>query len=251
VKFTLRNTSRHTIKFSKGVSGTSLVLKAGDGTTYDSGALLRGIPVPPSLPVKLRAGNTLHLGAQQVPVRWRGPLQVTPECASKALPKLSVSVTSSWPSPASSTAIGEVATAAGHLLDHCLPQAPGVPVTGQIDAPSGSAAPMNAQCSISLTSEGGFLDAHVLVLVPVGLTGVQIFQPYELLWPGDSPLSSVSLTAAPPYEAIAWEFVVTRDKATPVAASTLTAQGAESCGGTGFAYGGTGPDLEFISACSS
>jgi hypothetical protein len=28
-------------------------------------------------------------------------------------------------------------------------------------------------------------------------------------------------------------------------------EGAESCGGTGFAYGGTGPDLEFISACSS
>jgi hypothetical protein len=271
VKFTLRNTSRHTLRFSEGVSGTSLVLKAGDGTTYDSGALLRGIPVPPPVRVKLRAGKTQHLGAQRVPVRWRGPLQVTPECVGKALPRLSVSVTSSWPSPASSTAMGEVATAAGHLLDNCLPQAPGVPVTGQIDAPSGSAAPMSAQCSISLTSEGGFLDAHVLVLVPVGLTGVQIFQPYELLWPGDSPLSSVSLTAAPPYEAIAWEFVVTRDKATPVAASTLTAsratgqsapsfawnskgwksEGAESCGGTGFAYGGTGPDLEFISACSS
>ncbi len=107
------------------------------------------------------------------------------------------------------------------------------------------------------------------MLVPAGLPGVQIFQPYELLWPNGSPLSAVSLTAAPPYEAIAWEFVVTRDKATPVAASTLTAssatgksapsfawnskgwqsQGAESCGGTGFAYGGTGPDLEFISAC--
>jgi hypothetical protein len=58
------------------------------------------------------------------------------------------------------------------LLDRCLPQTPGVPVDGQIDAPSGSAAPMDAQCSISLVSEGGFLDAHVLVLVPVGLTGV-------------------------------------------------------------------------------
>jgi hypothetical protein len=64
--------------------------------------------------------------------------------------------------------------------------------------------------------------------------------------------------------------VVTRDKAIPVAASTLAAssatgksapfftwngtgwesQGAESCGGTSFAYGGTGPDLELISACS-
>jgi hypothetical protein len=248
VKFTLRNLSRHTIKFAEGVAGTSLVLKAGDGTTYDSSALLHGIPVPPPVSRKLRAGKTLHFGAE----------------------KLTVSVTSSWPSPASSTAIGEVAAAAGHLLDHCLPQTPGTPVDGQIDAPSGNAAPMNAQCSISLTSEGGFLDAQVLVLVPVGLTGVQIFQPYELLWPGDSPLSSVALTAAPPYEAVAWEFVVSRDKATPVAASTLTAstatgksapsfawnrkgwqsQGAEPCGGTGFAYGGTGPELQFISACS-
>jgi hypothetical protein len=270
VKFTLRNLSRHTIKFAEGVAGTSLVLKAGDGTTYDSSALLHGIPVPPPVSRKLRAGKTLHFGAEKVPVRWRGPLQVTPECVGKALPKLTVSVTSSWPSPASSTAIGEVAAAAGHLLDHCLPQTPGTPVDGQIDAPSGNAAPMNAQCSISLTSEGGFLDAQVLVLVPVGLTGVQIFQPYELLWPGDSPLSSVALTAAPPYEAVAWEFVVSRDKATPVAASTLTAstatgksapsfawnrkgwqsQGAEPCGGTGFAYGGTGPELQFISACS-
>jgi hypothetical protein len=265
VKFTLRNLSRHSIRF---FSATSLVLKAGDGTTYDSGALLEGFPRPPPIGQKLRAGKTLHLGADQVPVRWRGPLQVTPKCEGKALPRLSLSVTSSWPSPESNTAIGEVAAAAEHLLDHCLPQTPGVAVTGQIDPPSGSALPMNAQCSISLTSEGGFLDAQVLVLVPVGLAGVQVFQPYELLWPNDSPLSTVS--SAPPYEAIAWEFVVNRDKAIPVAASTLTAstatgksaasftwngkgwqsQGAGSCGGTGFAYGGTGPDLEFISACS-
>lgn len=106
------------------------------------------------------------------------------------------------------------------------------------------------------------------MLVPAGLAGVQIFQPYELLWPNDRPLSTV--TASPPYEAIAWEFVVTRDRAIPVAASTLTAssatgksapsfawsktgwkpQGADSCGSTGFAYGGTGPELVFISACS-
>ena len=271
VKFTLRNLSRHSIEFSRGVFDTSLVLKTGDGTTYDAGALLQGIPVPPPTGArKLRAGKTVHLGAEKVPVRWRGPLQVTPECQGRALPTLNVSVTAPWPSPASSTAVSEVVAAAGHLLDHCLPQTSGVPVDGQINAPSGSAAPMNAQCSISLTSEGGFLDAQVLVLVPVGLPGVQIFQPYELLWPNGSPLSAVSLTAAPPYEAIAWEFVVTRDKATPVAASTLTAssatgrsapsfawngkgweaQGAESCGGNGFAWGGTGPDLEFISACS-
>jgi hypothetical protein len=270
VRFTLHNASRHSVEFSEGVFGTSLVLRAGDGTTYDSAAPLQGIPVPPPVPHKLRAGRTLRLGIEKVPVRWRGPLQITPECEGRALPKLSVNVTSSWPSPAPGTAISEVAAAAGHLLDHCLPETPGVAVSGQINPPSGSAAPMNAQCSISLSSEGGFLDAQVLVLIPGALSGVQIFEPYELLWPNGGP-PAVALTAAPPYEAIAWEFVVTRDKATPVAASTVTAstatgksapsftwntkgwksQGAESCGGTGFAWGGTGPDVEFISACSA
>lgn len=270
VRFTLHSISRRSIRFSESVFSTSLVLKAADGTTYDSSAPLRGIPVPPPSRELLRAGATRHFGAEEVPVRWRGPLQVTPKCEGKALPPLEVSVTSTWPSPAPSTAIGEVAAAAGHLLDHCLPQTPGVPVDGQIDAPSGSAAAMDAQCSISLSSEGGFLDAHVLVLVPGNLSGVQIFEPYELLWPNAGPPSAASLTSAPPYEAIAWEFVVMRDKAIPVAASTLSAssatgksapsfawsktgwkaQGAESCGGTGFAWGGTGPDLEFISACS-
>ena len=268
VKFALRNVSRHSIKLSESVFTTSLVLKAADGTVYDSSAPLRGIPVPPPGHGLLRAGTTRHLGAEKVPVRWRGPLQITPKCEGKALPPLEVSVTSSWPSPEPSTAIGEVAAAAGHLLDHCLPQTPGAAVDGQIDPPSGSASPMNAQCSISLSSEGGFLDAQVLVLVPGNLSGVQIFQPYELLWPIGSPLNT--LATSPPYEAIAWEFVVTRNRATPVAASTLTAstatgksaasftwngkgwksQGAESCGGNGFAWGGTGPDLEFISACS-
>ena len=126
---------------------------------------------------------------------------------------------------------------------------------------------MSAQCSLSVSSEGTFLVAQVLVLVPPGLTGVQIFDPYETLWPNGQ---FVSLTASPPYEAIAWEFVVTREEAIPVAAATLTAsnstgqiapfyywtgtggqlQGSGSCGGTAFAWGGTGPYIEFISACS-
>jgi hypothetical protein len=97
---------------------------------------------------------------------------------------------------------------------------------------------------------------------------VQIFQPYETLWPnGKFP---PGLTSSPPYEAIAWEFVVTRDRATPVAAATLAAsndsgrlvpfftwsgsgwraEGTAPCGGTGVAWGRTGPDLDFISACS-
>ena len=126
---------------------------------------------------------------------------------------------------------------------------------------------MSAQCSLSVSSEGTFLVAQVLVLVPPGLPGVQVFDPYETLWPNGH---LAALTANPPYEAIAWEFVVTREGAIPVAAATLTAsnstgqivpfyywtgtgwqqQGTGSCGGTAFAWGGTGPEIEFISACS-
>jgi hypothetical protein len=125
---------------------------------------------------------------------------------------------------------------------------------------------MSAQCSLSISPEGTFWVAQVLVLVPSGLTGVQIFQPYETLWPNGH---AVPLTASPPYEAIAWEFVVTRDKASPVAAATLTSSnssdqtvpffswngtswqqdGTGTCGGTSFAWGGASPDIEFISVC--
>jgi hypothetical protein len=178
-----------------------------------------------------------------------------------------VHVNAPWPRPDQSAAVDEVVAASRHLLDHCRPQTPGFPVSGQIDPPSGNAPPLNAQCSLSISREGTFLVAQVLVLSPPGLAGVQIFQPYETLW-SQFPLG---LTSSPPYEAIAWEFVVTRDKAIPVAAATLTASnsssqlvpfftwngsgwtagGTASCGGTGFAWGGRGPDLDFISACSA
>lgn len=125
---------------------------------------------------------------------------------------------------------------------------------------------MSAQCSLSISQDRTFWVAQVLVLVPPDLSGVQVFQPYELLWPLGS---FVGLTSSPPYEAIAWEFVVTRDKAIPVAASSLAAtnsssqtapvfdwhrsgwrqDGAVSCGGTGFAFGSRNPAVEFISVC--
>jgi hypothetical protein len=182
---------------------------------------------------------------------------------------LRVHVNAPWPGPDQSAVVDEVVAAAGHLLDHCRPQTPGFPVSGQIDPPSGDAPPLNAQCSLSISREGTFLVAQVLVLSPPGLAGVQIFQPYETFWPtGKFP---PQLTSSPPYEAIAWEFVVTRDRAIPVAAATLAAsnsssqlvpfftwngsgwqaEGTAPCGGTGIAWGGRGPDLDFISACSA
>jgi hypothetical protein len=107
------------------------------------------------------------------------------------------------------------------------------------------------------------------VVTPPGLTGVQIYQPYETLWPNGR---AVPIAAEPPYEAIAWEFVVTRDGAIPVAASTeaaskedstrtvtfwgwdgaaFTRDGMGSCGGESYSWGGTGPSFELVSACPS
>jgi len=271
VRFTLHNRSRRPVKVYLGVFSTWLLLDAADGTRYDTRAPLEALPgIPPPIARRIRSGATVHLGPVAVPVRWNGPLLITPGCLGTKLHTLRVQVAGPWPSPHPSAAVGEVVAAAGHLLDNCLPQAPGVPVDGQIDPPSGNAQPMDAQCSISISSEGTFLVAQVLVLIPPDLSGVQIYQPYETLWPIDKPVPA-PLASTPPYEAIAWEFVVTRDGAIPVAASTISAtsssgktvpffdwngkgwqqDGTSTCGGESFAGGGTGPEIEFIAACSS
>lgn len=265
VKIAIHNISKHGVKIAP---DADFLLKAADGTSYDPAALSYGFPRPPVLPRRFRAGATMHaaLGAT---VRWRGPFEITPECLGKPLPVLHVGVLAAWPGPKQSTAVSQVVAAAGHLLDHCRPQTPGVAVDGQIYPPSGTAPPLDAQCSVSLTPDGPFLIGQVLVLTPPGLTGVQIYQPYETLWPLPGP--GAPAPAAPPYEAVAWEFVVTRQKAIPVAASSVAVTkesssgtipsfdwsgtgwqsgGSGSCGGAGFAWGGTGPEVEFISACS-
>jgi hypothetical protein len=267
VALVLRNVSRRPVKVLSWVFSATAVVKAADGTTYDPNEYDAGLPgIPPPIPVKLRPGAKMLERRVDVPVRWRGPLRITPKCLGKPLPVLRVWVTSPGAPSDESAAVDAVVAGSGHLLDACRPQTPGVPVDGQIDPPTGSAPPMSAQCSLSISPDRAFWVAQVLVLVPPGLQGVQVFQPYELLWPLGS---LVGLSSSPPYEAIAWEFVVTRDKATPVAASSLAAtnssgqtapffdwhrsgwrqDGTGSCGGTGFAFGGRGPSVEFISAC--
>jgi hypothetical protein len=244
VKIGLHNVSKRPVTISPWVFSGSLVLKAADGTTYDSSGPLQGLTIPPPIPRKLRAGRWMGLGPIAIPVRWPGPLRVTIGCLGKGFPTFRVDVATPGPPPDESAAVTQVVAASGHLLDQCGPQTPGVAVTGTIEPPSGNAPPMDAQCSISFTSEGQFLVAQELVLAPPGLSGVQIYQPYETLWPTGS---FVGLAASPPYAAIAWEFVVTGARATPVAAATL----ATSCGGgTSFAAGGTRPDLDFLSVCS-
>jgi hypothetical protein len=270
VKFTLHNISRRRIK----VFGLLwLVVKGTDGTTYDTRVPFRdfsGPRQPGSFGATIRRGAIKSIRQVEVAVRWKGPLRISPGCVRKTLPPLQVAVLSPGPLPDGSTAVSEVVAAAGHMLDECRPQLPGIPVDGQIDAPAGrNIPPMSAQCSVSLTSEGSFWDAQVLVLVPPGLQGVSVLQPYELFDPQSPFLSS---PPPPPYEAAAWEDVVTSNGAVAVAgtladASTTstTNQMSPSYDWNGTAWvltdttlcgshsGAWGPDptVEFISVCSS
>lgn len=266
VKLTLHNVSKRRVTV---FSPTWLVVRAADGTTYDTRVPLRDFSGPASSPMTtLRRGATKSIGRVRVAVRWEGPLRITPGCSRKSLPPLHVAVVSPGPLPDGSTAVNEVVAAAGHMLDQCRPQTSGVPVDGQLDAPAGGTAPpMSAQCSVSLSSEGSFWDAQVLVRIPPGLQGVTVVQPYEFFGP---PFAFES--SPPPFEAIAWEDVVTSGGAVSVAATLADAvnpsptnQMAPSytwngtawvltetalCGFHGGAWGPE-PTVEFISVCSS
>jgi hypothetical protein len=162
------------------VFSTWLVVRAADGTTYDTRVPLEVLPgIPPPIAWKIRPRATVRLGRVTIPVRWNGPLRVSPGCEGQRLGALHVAVEAAWPPPDESTAINDVVAASAHLLDQCRPQISGVAVEGQIDPPSGNAPPMSAQCSISTTAEGTFWLAQVLVLIPSGLPDVTVLQPYE------------------------------------------------------------------------
>jgi hypothetical protein len=261
--FALRNVSKRPVQVSLLFGGLWLVVRSPDGSTYDTRALMRNAIIPAIGPTTLQPGKTKTVDeGKDLPVHWRGPLRVTPGCEQKALPVIRVGVKAPGPPPDANTAVSDVVAAADHLLDHCRPEQPGVPVQGVIYPPSGDAPPMQSTCSVSVRREGRFLVAQVLVASPPGPGYVHVGQPYERL----------SVHHASPYEASTWAFVVTKDGTIPVAAAEADATkpanhmasdwsligshwryaGDGRCGGSGV-YGGeaANPLVEFISVCPS
>lgn len=258
--FSLHNVSSHAVRAPVENASPRLVVRAGDGTKYDtqtavfaSGSL--GGPYRP--PITIQPGATRTMLSPRVLVRWKGPLRVTPVCEKKALPALRVKVVAPGPPNDVRTAISNVVGATGGLLDDCRPEKPGVAVDGTIRPPTGGGPSMQARCSLTVQPEGRFLVAQVLVRIPRDLRGLRVRQPYE------------TLTFAKhrrPYAAIAWELVVTRDGAVTVAGYTHDATragkrmapewfwsgsgwgqpGSAKCGGEGFS---NWPELDLISVC--
>jgi hypothetical protein len=160
--------------------------------------------------------------------------------------------------------VNDVVAATGHLLDNCRPSKPGVAVVGRIEAPSGDASPLQARCSIDLQKRRGFYDAQVLVLTPPDLQGVRVEQPYEAVTGATVRNENT--------QALAWEFIVTRNGATSVSSANYATSrrggrmapdwfwfssgpkksGDFQCGGSGGGSGdANGPDVAFMSACGS
>lgn len=258
--FAVRNVSDRTVKIVLSDGGLWLVARAADGTRYDTRIPLEDELGPIPLPTTLQPGATKTVDfGRYLRVRWRGPLRITPGCEHTALPVLHVGVGSPGPPPSDGTAVSDVVAASGHLLDRCRPKRAGVAVQGEIDPPSGGAPAMHATCVVRVRHEGQFLVAQSLIASRLGLGDLHVTQPYEVL----------AVHHASPFEAIAWEFVVTRDGATSVGASEADATraanrmapqwdwtgsrwqgpGGSRCGGTGGSSGGPGASLTFISVC--
>lgn len=277
--FRFHNVSTRTAKVPFRPGTPWVLIRDSDRKTYDSRDS-EDVRIGPDL-VNWRVGPTgwnapIRPGATMtmrvpIPIRWHGPLRITPGCLTSALPALPVDVASPGRPATPGRAISEVVTAAGHLLDHCRPRASGVAVVGRIDPPSGNAPPMHARCSVTLRRERGFYLAQVLVVTPPNFDGVHVVQqPYEeISFPNGVSDSTRYI------EAIAWEFVVTRRGATSVdsASAGWTKKGEggsvpegvwtragwrratdQSPCGFGFSgrageFGASGPYVLFVSVC--
>lgn len=261
VSVRFENLSHQPVKVSPGYRGVWVVVKSSDGTTYDTRVPwenTRGLPTPP---IALAPGAAKTVPLRGLRVRWDGPLRITPGCGTSASGPIVADVTSPGLPPSATAALKIVVAATGGLLDHCRPRTPGISVIGRIDPPSGDAPALAARCSIDLHPEHGFYHAQVLVLTPPDLSGAKVEAPYEAL--------TVPYHRNGNQQALAWEFVVTREGATSVASAEQETTrpgagmaqtwlwtsagpkpgGSGQCGSSGGGFGPDGPSVSFISVC--
>jgi hypothetical protein len=257
-----QNLTSHPVDVQPAYGGVWAVVRSSDGTTYDTRIPLENSSGPPPRSIALGAGAATTERMRHLRVRWPGPLRITPGCDVSAAPPLRVDVTSPGPPAGRHAAVDAVVAAAGHLLDHCRPALPGtIPALGRVDAPNHSAPPLRTQCSAEIREEKSFDVVQVLVTSAPLSHAAGLDELYE----------QFRSVPGPGEVEVAWQFVVTKDGATPVAAAdvehsrrsfghapdfrwTSTGPGARSsgddvCGSAGGGGGGLYPIVEFVSVC--
>ena len=104
----LHNVSGSAVRASVAEGSMWFVVKAGDGTTYDTRTALRDedpVGGPHRPPVTIVAGATKTLPTPRVLVHWSGQLQITPGCEGKRLPDVFAQVAKRGAPPDDETAI--------------------------------------------------------------------------------------------------------------------------------------------------
>jgi hypothetical protein len=260
VTYRIRNVSKATRSIQLGY-GLYYVVRNVGGVQFDTRSDYRGFGGPIVPPTKLRSGEGITRVGPLERVRWSGPLRITPGWSNAPLPPLRVRVQTPGAPDHSRRAVAQVIAATGHLLDHCSPHTSDVPVLGRIDAPHHSAPPIATRCSVTIRRETGFDVAQVVITTPRAQRA-HVHWRYETVSLANGRGNS---------EAIAWQFVVTKNGATSVAAASVettrqakkmapewewtsaghgSRPGGSRCGGTGESSGGsTGPSVQFVSIC--
>ena len=261
ITYRIRNVSKVARSIQLGYTSLWYVVRNADGVQFDTRSLWRGILGPIIPPTKLKPGAETTRTSFQERVRWSGPLKITPGWANEPLRAVRIGVKTPGAPASRRSAVAQVVAATGHLLDHCSPRAAGVAVIGRIDAPQNSAPPMATRCAVSIRRKTGFDVAQVLITTPRKALAHVGWQYETIRFPSGHGNR----------EAIAWQFVVTKNGATSVAAASVEATrqakkmapewewtsaghgsrpGGSRCGGTGGSSGGSaGPSIQFVSIC--
>jgi hypothetical protein len=260
IRYRIRNVSKVTRSIQLAYTSLWYAVRNADGVQFDTRSIWYGFG-PRMPPTKLRPGGEITRTSFQERARWSGPLRITPGWANEPLPSVRIEVKTPGAPASSRSAVAQVVAATGRLLDHCRPRVAGVAVIGRIDAPQNSAPPMATRCVVSIRRKTGFDVAQVVITTPRKARAHVGWQYETIRFPSGHGNR----------EAIAWQFVVTKNGATSVAAASVEATrqakkmapdwewtsaghgsrpGGSRCGGTGGSSGGsTGPSVQFVSIC--
>jgi hypothetical protein len=104
---------------------------------------------------------------------------------------------------------------------------------------------MSASCSVSLRREGQFLVAQVLIASPRGTDHARVNQPYVVTKNGATPVAATEVDATKASNRMApnWSWTSSGVR--------RLGSGSSRCGGSGESWGGASPNVEFISVCPS
>ncbi len=227
VSFTLTNLTDHTFP-PMGVEAY-LVFRDASGTKlWDTAPKFEGVfPSSPSI----APHRTVKLFGLDTPIRWSGPLSITPVCSGLRIhmPTVQLAVAAPGAPATVSDAIDAAVGFPGSPFQACHPGPNGEPSTGSFSAPDGrDIPPMTLRCLAEVRQENGFDVVSLELVSPSDAPDYTIPENIFLFAIPDLPGSG-------PFVAARWGFVVTATSARPYLALELS-RAPDTPGVTAYGY---------------